>query len=348
MKIKILLIISLCILSLIPTQGQVKWDIRGGVSYGTLDYGEGFKEHAFSYLGELGIDIPLKSRFALEIAVRYKNLLHVDSYESMNPSTPSDYYKNYWINGDGDGRANLLEFPVKFGYKIPIFSNTAIRVAAGPYVTCGMDETFRYYQSGISTAVTYEYKAINLGLNYNIAIHNAFERYGHNGIFLTVGFKFGSSAWKSIGKAAMAIGSTAAVVGAAFAETSTDSDIETYDENGYESNYTESNMDTNTRNTSKSSQGAHTKELEKQNQYLHGDYRTDSRTYTGYEDQLRDMKLNRCEHFSHLKSEQYRQRVKDIQNKMKKLREKIVSKGGTRSKSSFEDWDPTPESKDCP
>ena len=108
---------------------------------------------------------------------------------------------------------------------------------------------------------------------------------------------------------------------------------------------TEMDYGTSTSETGTSSSGSTGKkrqqndELSKQSRYMMTSYRTDSWTYTGWEDQLRDMKLN-PERFTHLSHDQFCRTVKDIQRRMKNLREKIVKNGGTRGKSTLEDWNP--------
>lgn len=324
----------------VAVQAQVLWDFRGGVSYNNIyDYGDGDKKNAFHYFGELGIDVPIKERFALEIALRYKNVFHSDSFESADFDTFDNYDKNYWSDEkeDYEGRASLLELPIRFGYKFPLFKNTLLRLSAGPYVAAGLNEGFRYYQSGISTALTYEYKRINLGLNYNIPVHNAFEKEGHDGLFLTFGVKFKTSAWKSIGAGVVAVGAAAAVVGTVI--SSSDSESGSSDDD-VTMEYDEENGASASSGASNRVSSDKVKQAKREANYRSsGAYKNADRAYIGYEDQLRDMKLN-PERYSNLSSSQFRQKVKSIQSKMKSIREDMESHGVKRFKSDFESWNP--------
>ncbi len=234
MNKKLFLLLLFVSVTMLSVRSELLWDFRGGVSYGSYENLYGESKSAFNYLGELGVDIPIKDKYAIEVALRYKNVYHADSYKSYNFENYEGeaYNKAYWSDGDifsywydgydepkFDGRASLLELPVRFGYKIPLSTKSLLRVGAGPYVSFGLNNGFRYYQSGISTAVTFEYRKINVGLNYNIAVHNAFDKFGHDGVFLTFGIKFKSSAWKSIGIVAAAVGGTALAVSSVIAES---------------------------------------------------------------------------------------------------------------------------------
>lgn len=340
------------VISFCSAKAQVLWDFRGGVSYNTLGgYTETTKD-AFSYMGELGIDIPIKDKFGIEVALRYKNIFHSDSFKSeLDYDNLQDYDKYYWLNKENcEGRASILELPLRMGYKIPIFSNTLLRVGVGPYVSAGLNDKFRLYQAGISTALTYEYKKINIGVNYNLALHDSFEREGHNGVFLTFGVKFKSSAWKSIGAAAAAVGSVAVVVSNAIttSETNDNSTSIPNDETSLETNgndYADDNSNAN--DYAKRKNEAKKKELDEKSKKAKkeldyrrsGGYKNDDRAYGGYEDELRKMKLN-PERYTHLSTEKYCRTVKDIQSQMKTIRERMARNGCKRAKSSLESWNP--------
>lgn len=88
-------------------------------------------------------------------------------------------------------------------------------------------------------------------------------------------------------------------------------------------------------------QRTRTDSLQKESNYrTSGAYKNDDRAYIGWENQLRDMKLNRTTHYSHLNASDYRKKIREIQQKMKSIREKMKQNGVNRSKSSFEDWIP--------
>ena len=82
------------------------------------------------------------------------------------------------------------------------------------------------------------------------------------------------------------------------------------------------------------------KEKEMQNKKFLAAYQNANKAYNGWEDQLRDMKLN-PEKYAHLSDDQFCQKVSDIQNKMKKIRIKITNEYDTQQrKSNLEDWTP--------
>lgn len=85
---------------------------------------------------------------------------------------------------------------------------------------------------------------------------------------------------------------------------------------------------------------AKTGALEKESNYRKTTYKTDERTYIRCEDQLRDMDLYRVEHYGHMSESEYLRKVKEVQRKMKSVREKMIQNGVNRSKSSYEDWIP--------
>lgn len=318
---KLLFTLTLIIGVATIASSQVLWDLRTGVAFNKKD-GMRYSD-AFYYMVELGIDIPIKQHYALEAAFRYKSAFQWDGKDM------------YWYDEDSHeyielGRANLLELPIRFGYKFILNKNSKIRLSAGPYVSAGLDNGFRYYQSGLSTAATYEYKRFNVGLNYNVALHKGFDNIAGNGLFVTLGLKFGNTAWKAIGQAAMIVGEIATVVApTSDNQTASDTEVDTMP----------SNNPTKTTISSASNTKDKQQALDKQNRYMHGNYQTDLRTYSKMEDRLRNMDLNPSQ-YSHLSNSQYCNEVKKTQQEMRKLREKIVSNGGTRSKSSYEDWVP--------
>lgn len=331
MRIKLIILVLLGIMAT-TTHAQVLWDFRAIGSYQKSDNTD--KKNIFNWGAELGIDIPVKEKFGIEVALRYKNWLHSDSYEHTTDLDP--YNKVYWETDKWEGQANLLELPIRFSYKLPVSSNSLVRIGVGPYVSVGMDHSFSVYQAGVTTAVTYEYRKINVGLNYDFAVHKGFDNELSNELYLTVGVKFKSSAWKKIGTAAAVIGGAAVAVGTVVTAANGD-DV---DEASFVQSTDLSVDETSTETRKSSGNKSKLKQLEKSNSYMSsGSYRNDNRAYTGFEDQLRDMKLN-PEKYDNLSSSQFRSKVKNIQSKMKTIRERIVKNGGTKAKSSFESWNP--------
>lgn len=325
-------------------QAQVLWDFRGGVSYGKWNYDD-YSEKYWNYMGELGIDIPLKKKFALDIALRYKNICHIDAWD-YELTEDNSYWGNY--DEEEKTRASILELPFRLGYKIPLSKYSLIRLSVGPYVSAGLNDGFRLYQVGGTTGVTYEYKKINIGLNYNVAIHKAFDNVASNGVYLTLGVKFKSSAWKSIGAVTAAIGTTAIAVGNAVSTEKTQAVEKNagYDNSSEISDYTPnvvsesepSTASSKKREAKKKELDEKTKKLEKQTAYrMSGKYASLDFAYDGYYNQLLKMKTY-PEKYS---SQSYCSDIKYIQAQMKSIREKMDKYGGgKKAKADLEDWNP--------
>lgn len=194
-------------------RAQLLWDFRGGVSYQGLKSDYEDSEKGFNYFGELGLDIPIGERYAIETGIRYKNIKFVDDICNLSEEDAfyTDYYNNRII------RANILEIPVKFGYKLPIWENTKVRFSGGPYVSMGIENFGKVYQAGLALSATYEYKYFNFGLNYNLPCYKGFKNAYPNGLYATVGIKFKSKAWKYIGATLAAICTVGAAAASAFA-----------------------------------------------------------------------------------------------------------------------------------
>jgi len=188
------------------SHAQLLWDFRGGVSYQGLKSDYEDSEKGFNYFGELGIDIPIARKFAIETGIHYKNIKFMDDYYNM--SDDDDYYDA--------SRANILEIPVKFGYKLPIWENTKVRFSGGPYVAMGCENFGKVYQAGLALSATYEYKYFNFGINYNLPCYKGFKNAYPNGVYATVGIKFKSKAWKYIGATLATICTVGAAAASAF------------------------------------------------------------------------------------------------------------------------------------
>lgn len=310
-------------LSTLSLNAQLLWNIRGGAAYTRCST---WDETGINYLGELGIDIPFSQTTALEVSLMYKNILLWDKEDDQG----WDYLKPYWDNEEND-RANLLELPIKFGYKLRTGKRSLVRFAAGPYISAGLDEHFRIYQSGLTTAVTFEYRKINVGISYDLGIYHHYKVDNPNTPFLTFGIKFGASGWKGIAVGAAAIGGAALAISNAYNNSNSNQNMIYYDDFEGESTY-DNSTSTNTNSSQKKS-----KTSSADVRYMNGSYKSDLYTYSGYEDQLIKMKVS-PEKYSHLSHSQYVNQAKSIQKKMKTIRERIISHGGTCTESSYEGW----------
>lgn len=72
--------------------------------------------------------------------------------------------------------------------------------------------------------------------------------------------------------------------------------------------------------------------------WMVGNYSTAARTYSNWESQLIDMKVNPEKYSKNKQS--FIKEVRDIQSKMRDIRKKIESAGATCAISSMETWNP--------
>ena len=107
-----------------------------------------------------------------------------------------------------------------------------------------------------------------------------------------------------------------------------------------ESNLSQTETEDRSTKQTKNRSARKNKEKEMQNKKFLSAYRNANKAYNGWEDQLRDMKLN-PEKYTHLSDDQFCQKVSNIQNKMKKIRIQITNEYDTQQrKSDLEDWTP--------
>lgn len=324
---KIIALAAVMLLIAAGVRGQVMWNLRAGVSYWDTSGSDWIDsdDKGVPIMGELGVDVPLPRRFAIEAGVRYK-------------------YGYRWAYEDGrdrERRAHMLEIPVLAGYKLPLSSKWWLRLAAGPYVSFGQtyEDLFAYHQAGVATALTAECKHFNVGFNYNIAAHNALPEVMPNAVFFTLGVKFGTSAWKSVGAAALGLGTVATAVAAA--ATAGRDDGGSYDSSAYTPADDAATPAATPKKDNPKAKALKQKAEEQEDElnYRRFNYKMDERTYTGYEDQLRDMDIH-YDNYDHLNSDQYYSRVQELQRKMKQVRERMEAHGVKRTRSYYETWVP--------
>ncbi|ADV42813.1 outer membrane beta-barrel protein [Bacteroides helcogenes] len=294
---------------------QVLWDFKVGASYHNV-----CDERKLDYMGELGIDIPIKEKFSLEAGLRYKNILFVDDLDNVDYDT----YKPYAADGE-DIRANILELPVKFGYKLRLAENSNLRFGVGPYVSAGMNGSMKLFGAGVTSCVVYEYKKVNVGLNYNITCHEPYKNMAKEGVFLTIGVKFGNSVWRGIGTGLAAVGSVAGSVADAYTESTGSSFVnDNVDNTG--SGYSVSNNTNGSASgsTSRSSSNNSVSDVQAKN--------TDSNTYSKDESLL--VKMNTYYERDYNDSDRI-----SIQSRMKSIRTKWEGRGFKMRHSQWEDWD---------
>lgn len=302
------------------SQEKLLWDFRLGIGkeFYKAPEDDHNKFNVNIYSAELGLDIPIGKKFAIQPSFMYKLMHDKDSEFDFY----DNYHDNYYYDDWGEKTfQHFFEIPVLFSYKLPLSENQKIRFSAGPYVCTNVN--FSDYEVGANLRVTYEYKKFNVGISSELPIfNNPFPRgdFGKKqpGICLNIGIKFHSKAWKSIGMVAGAVGVVAGTVGVAVAESKTTNSSGSFTGTGESSG-----SGSTTRNV---------KASDRNSKWMTGNYSTMKNTYSNYETQL--IKMNTYP------SQYNDSQRKDIQSKMRKIRQTITSHGGTCAKSQWEDWQP--------
>lgn len=158
----------------------------GGMSHSS--YGESL----FDWSLMLGGDIPISLKgkpFPLETGLRYL---------SQKMIIQSDF--DGWIedNRGYEGRASVLEVPLRLAYDLPLSNNLALRLSAGPYISWLLSGPGGF-NFGIEPSVALKYKYVSLGLQFAAPLHQGFKNEYSSAPMLTFGIRFKSSAWKYIG-----------------------------------------------------------------------------------------------------------------------------------------------------
>ena len=301
------------------SQEKLLWDFRIGAGKEFYKDSEDIEEkfNVNVYNAELGLDIAIGDKFAIQPSFMYK-LMHDKDGEFYFYDDP------YYYDWEEKRFQHFFEVPVLFNYKLPLSKNQKIRFSAGPYVCTNVD--FNDYEVGANLRVTYEYKKLNVGISSELPIfNNPFPRdYGKKqpGICLNIGIKFRSKTWKSIGMVAGAVGVVAGTVGMAVMESKAS--------NSDSSSSYETSGDGSSSGSSKGSKDS--KVSDRNAKWMQGNYSRSKKTYSDYESQL--IKMNTY-------PDQYNRTGRiDIQSKMRQVRKTITDHGGTCSKSQWEDWNP--------
>lgn len=227
---------------------------------------------------------------------------------------------------------SFLQLPVKFDYRMKLSNRTSLTFGLGPYLNWFLD-TPKYMddshaQVGVTPSVTFRYRKLSLGISYyNPVIYNGPRNLNKNSLMMTMGLTFNLNkhwkGWKWIEAGVMASATAATTIAATNQPgKSGNNDLEN-----------SSSAKTN-RKDSKTSR-------EKERKYGHKpkygaadvmNSRTAGYTYGKYVDQILQMKT-----FGPVDMRQ----LKQIQKKMKKIREKNNkdSRNLKINKSELEDWD---------
>lgn len=264
-----------------------------------------------SYTVWAGMDVQfsLKEKFFIETGLNFRESPYVygENVSEIDPYT-GEAFRWYEVRyGEGYGHRDMLSVPVRFGYKLTLKGNNQFELAAGPYF--GMDFDGDCYV-GLSPMVTYKHRALSLSFHWeNPLFVNTSHNHFKNQFAFTIGVNFNGR------KPNMDNILLGLEVAGSVLETANQT-ISQYHEASGGSSYSDSDSRSSRGGGSSSSGNVKGNGFSPSEQQS---YNTDKRTYDDYDTQL-------SKHFNGIMVMSCRD-VKEIQKKMKKLREKWESKG---------------------
>ena len=292
------------------------WNLKGGImphDYGTFNGTEIGKK--IDWMAGLEIEIPLSQRFNIETGARYNAKQQISSYGS------------HYIDDGG-----IVEVPIRFAYKCNLNNNLSLHVGLGPYASYNLhsyaDKFQDNLQVGLEPSLALNWKCLSLGVMYDYPVFNGTKPQVHNAVMATLGIRFKSSAWKYVGVGALAVatvGVGAVLVAGAMKGDDSGSNSSSGSYSSYSSSDSSSDYSSSSKSGSGNSSSRHSaSEVSAKN--------IDSNTYGRYESQL--IKMN-----AFYEKEYNDSQCRDIQQKMKKIREKWEGRGYRMFHSEWEDWD---------
>ncbi len=315
MRHRLVLLLSLMLLPLLALC-EVNWVFQFGGMYKESDsfiYWDPQEPQTYEIIGGLHLQIPVSPRVPLFIETgldyRYKNGIfeQLDNFK-LNPDKDDWYNAHDYLNFVENG--SFLEVPLKVGYKLSLNEKNAFEFGLGPYGSYCISPVMNdHWSVGLTSSVVFRHRCMSFGLSYSNPIFlNGPRDYDIHSLDLTIGINFGNKAWGTIGKVAAVTGMVAAGVGNAY--------VQNYGKSAsYQGNSSYSDSDSGSSSSSRagnsSSSGFSLSEQQA--------YNTDKSTYAKYDSQLSN-------HFSGNRTMKDKD-VKDIQKKMKKLREKWEARG---------------------
>lgn len=313
---------------------QTKWILKGGGYYDTWTvdkWDESMKRPA--WMVELGIETPLskyEDTWMFETGIRYINR-----------------YVQIWEDEEMcdmiiDDKCHNVAIPLKIGYNLPI-GNSQLRLSVGPNASylinsdVHSDEYNRNgFRVGIEPSLTINYKALQVGVSYDIPVYKGYVNENKNNLMVTLGVRFSSKAWAGIGAGLLAVGAVAGGIAAAYSgidvsDTYGSSYNQSTTDNGYTQSptYTQSstrNGDSSSRSLKKTDRDkerkqreAELKEDRKRTNYITFETSSVNLAYqTGY-DTLIKMHSSPEKYLSNMSYNQFRKEVKDTQDRLKEI-----------------------------
>lgn len=320
------------LLTVLPLEAQVNWQFQlGGMfmkQYGGgegLNYTNGVVEKNNNLEGKaaLLLQIPMSHRLPvfLETGLAFRTKIAISQEEGYK-FDPKNFY--YGDNGRVDCyRADGLEIPVKFGWKLRLNENNAFDFGAGPYVAAYFDKGLGDPVSvGVNLSAAFRHRCMSFGVEWqNPLFLDGLRDYNKNSFAVTVGinFKIGSV---NLDKLANALEATSSVLSTASASMG----YEQSDSYNYPDVESEESSSTISRSTKKSTGKTTGKSKEEKGFSLseQTDYNRDKSTYAQWETYLLKDGLSKKER-DHAKDE------------MKRLRKKWEKRGKPWTKSRLED-----------
>lgn len=307
---------------------QTKWILKGGGYYDTWTvdkWDESMKRPA--WMVELGIETPLskyEDTWMFETGIRYINR-YVQIWED-------EEMRDMII----DDKCHNVAIPLKIGYNLPI-GNSQLRLSVGPNASylinsdVHSDEYNRNgFRVGIEPSLTINYKALQVGVSYDIPVYKGYVNENKNNLMVTLGVRFSSKAWAGIGAGLLAVGAVAGGIAAAYSgfdvsDTYASSYNQTVTDNGY-TQATTRNGDSSSksvenakRDEERKQRQAETKEDLKKKKYAASQYSMAVSAYNANYNNLLNMHSSPEKYLSYMTLKQFREEVKDTQDVLKKI-----------------------------
>lgn len=307
---------------------QTKWILKGGGNYDTWTvdkWDESMKKPA--WMVELGIETPLRKyddTWMFETGIRYTNR-YAQIWEDEN-------MRDMII----DDKCHHVAIPLKIGYNLPI-GNSQLRLSVGPNTSYLIDKDAHSdydnrngFRVGIEPSLSINYKALQIGVSYDIPVYKGYKNENKNNLMITLGVRFSSKAWAGIGTGLLAVGAVAGGIAAAYSEIDVP---DTYGSSYNQSTTGNSYTQTTTRNGDSSSKSvkkadrdkkrkqreAELKEDRKKTNYITFETSSVNLAYqTGY-DTLIKMHSSPEKYLSYMTFKQFKEEVKDTQERLKKI-----------------------------
>lgn len=203
------------------TQNKLMYTLKAGVMphsvHKDIEHDEDATESKIDWMAEFGLEIPVGKNWNIETALRYKSksFIAYEDYNFARLNWNEDYLAKH-PELDHDSRiyrtysgASILELPIRTTYKLQLNDNLAFHLGVGPYASINLtgkpfDAAQPFKSSaltiGIESAVALYYKNVSIGATYNNPVFYQSNKVKDNNMFMiTIGFRFDSRVWKSIG-----------------------------------------------------------------------------------------------------------------------------------------------------